>query len=697
MRSVFANLCVAVSCLPAAAGLNAARAQTSASVPASLPQTRPASPATVASHVPGDVRLYAEVRDPRGISRYGAGAGLAGGVLAGLRPRAATTPAATAGPGWGLRQLFAQAVGLDDPGAIDLLFSGPLGVAADGWSGLSDAVLVAWPNDPAALAGALAARLVPATVSGKVRRYALAHDHELACDGRSAVVGRPGKRTSLYARTLDLLERGGGASLADQPEFRERTASLAADSQLIVYVGKAAGAAAGQDPLTAWWPEDWPWLETVALGLALGGDGLTVKVSGRLDPDGPPLTRSEPPIQVLRRLPPSVIAAWTQAIDYVGTFRRLRTQFSHDPEGFHFDALEAGLESGTIEKRLLGHLVGDTVLLIDQVTVKPLAATDDAETLILPTAAVVVETDDPDAVAAALAPVMTNVVRLVNGQLPAASAVALRSEPVAPGGPTMHSVAVGRVLGGNTKCDLLHALDLSAVVADRWLVVATDPRTLRQIVAARRGAAEPLPVGDLDRIVEQVALRGGQPRRVLYAQPRSAGQMIDSWIRHISAHHPEMLQPQWWEKLLRRQRAMGKQLGILGRPADGAVEVVDSLPGSAARGLLQTGDRILAVDGIKVDPAAPLKSLRENIAARKLPDRITLLVRRGDKPQEITLPLPGESPDAAIRSPVELLGQFAALSRLFGSASYVLWQPRPDVVDARIDLRYTASTQPAAH
>jgi hypothetical protein len=259
----------------------------------------------------------------------------------------------------------------------------------------------------------------------------------------------------------------------------------------------------------------------------------------------------------------------------------------------------------------------------------------------------------------------------------------------------IYSIPIGLRQTGKTRCDLLAALELSWTVADRWLIVATDSQTVRRLVEARRGNHALLPITGLDQVVEHVVLRGGQPRRVLFAQPQAGAAMIATWIEHISAHHPEMLQSQWWERLLQRQRATGKQIGILARANEGAVEVVDTLPEGPARGRLQSGDRVLAVDGVKIDSARPLQSLRDAVAERGQPDKVTFLVRRGDKQHEIELPMPRAGGDGALRSPVELLGRFAGACRLFDSASYVLWQPRPDVVEVRVDLRYAAALRPA--
>lgn len=674
----------------------------------SAPATSPAS--TLASRVPSDAAIYLEIRGLQRFLGSGAGAGMTAAVLRVLEAAPTTQPAQSGGQEVGSRprgtegvggprELFAAAVGLPPSSkAIQMLFSGSVAFAADGWSGLSDAVLVAWPADPKALEATLAAKRLPETASAPVRRYALANGHELACDGRTALIGRV-KRTSLYTRTLDLLSQGGD-SLAETPEFRERTGAIASNAQMIAYFGRARlGDVEGHSPLSAWWPDAWPRVKTLATGLVWDAGGVHVKFSARLDPEGQPLTRSEPPVQILRRLPASVVAVWTTPIDYVDEFRRMRRTRSLETEGFHFDSLETGLMPGIIEQQILGHLVGDTVLVLDQVSVRPADAEDDKERLTLPVGAALVETDDPDAVAAALPLVADNFVRLINTQASPGQAVSLEHEPLVAGGPTLWSIPIGRSqLAQATRCDLMHALEVSWTVVDRWLVVATNPQTVRRLVEVRGKGGSLLDVGELDQMVERVVQYGGQPRRVLFARPKAAAGMIDSWLTHIARHHPEMLQAQWWERLLRRQRAMGKQVEILARPDNGTVEVVEALPNGPARGRLMPGDRILAVDGNRIDDDDPLQSLRELVAQREQPTRVVFLVRRGDQEEEIELPMPEDQVEGGLRSPVELFRRLSVACRVFGSTSYVLWQPRPDIVDARIDLRYVVlprASQPA--
>ena len=166
--------------------------------------------------------------------------------------------------------------------------------------------------------------------------------------------------------------------------------------------------------------------------------------------------------------------------------------------------------------------------------------------------------------------------------------------------------------------------------------------------------------------------------------------MIDSWVAYVKRHHPEMLQPQWWAGLWRKQRLSGVQLGI--RPTTGApagrVEVGQTLSGYPAHGRLLPGDQILRVDGRPLDPEHPLASLSRLVATRRRTDGITVRVLRGAGELDVEIPMEAAQWDAAHLQPVELLRQAALVLRIFRSAPYALWQPSPELINARLELRF---------
>jgi hypothetical protein len=184
---------------------------------------------------------------------------------------------------------------------------------------------------------------------------------------------------------------------------------------------------------------------------------------------------------------------------------------------------------------------------------------------------------------------------------------------------------------------------------------------------------------------------------VMVAQPEVAGEMIESWLSYIERHHPEMLEPAWWQRLRQRYRARNAQLGI--RPAAGAnpdaIEVAETLPGWPAHDRLRAGDQIIAVDGVALEKGRTLQSLRERIAFRQREDRIILDVLRAGERFRIVVPMP-TSPVTAPVQPLALLREIAELARTFQVASYVTWQPARGLIQTRLDLRLPQADQSPA-
>ncbi len=727
-------------------------------------------PALLARAVPANTRLYLEFRGFDSLTSTPFNlliARMMDRLLSSTQPAGDSHPLesqpSTQPAGW--RQWFARTVGLANPKAADLLFTGPVAFAAEGWSGIGDAILLAEPRDPKSFEEAMKSQ--KATESAGIRKYRLNHDHELACDGHTVVIGRVSRNINLYLQAATLLESEGGATLGEIAEFRERMSGLPRDAQIIFYAGSSARAAESQLFVGQWWPESWSGLRSLALGAAINTTGFTVDVNGRMDPDQKALATPPLAADALMRLPASVVVAWTQPIDFVDSTRRLMVS---DAEGL-LQSLFADMPGGSIEGQLLRHFVGSAVFVAaaapmpvppsqpsssqaasPHVPPRPPAATTSAPTatasatspatipasaarpttssaapatstapatapaiaplgpppptparkavtpepgLVLPGLAMLVETDDPHAVEAALDRLTLNLQYLVATRSGGDFASIVRRHPEGAGGQIV-SVSLGRLLAASTDCPFLATLEFSWIVWDRWLIVGTNTEVVRRLVSARRGEGPLLPSASLAQHATEVVREGATGQMLLVAQPRLLAGMLDSWVAYVTARHPEMLQPQWWQERQRQQRSMRVQLGVVptARAVGAAVEVGQILPKYPADGVLEHGDLILGVNGRSLSADAPSTSLRQMLAAASESGQVSLRIRRSGRDQDVTVKMP--RPEEGLQSvePIKLVEQAARFLRPFPTAVYAVWRPAPDLLKAHLELRFTAAARP---
>ncbi|HSW46215.1 MAG TPA: PDZ domain-containing protein [Phycisphaerae bacterium] len=653
----------------------------------------------LAEYVPVDAQLFFEVRDAAGLSRTPAGEAL-GDVLAWLMGQVKAAESGQAqGTGW--KQLIAGALGFRNEQVADLLLSGRVAMAADGWNELPAAVLLAEPADTAAIESMLKEQLVPGTQDERVRRYRLGRDIEIAITGRIVLLGKRKTEADLYARTLDLLTSSRGLCLSDLAEFRERVGEVPVGAQGVFYLGTNLRRQEDASQPVTGWSLIGPRLRSAAVSIEIRPHGLVVETTGRraLPLEAVP-TAQYPPIDALLFLPASAVAAWTYPLDYVGELDRLKAAYPQGVVAFYLRLLTWGMKPDALETGLLRHLVGETVFMLGHVAVRPLGGLGDDDILLVPSFALLVEVDDPETVEATLEEMAPNLLRLVNLRSAQESRVAVHAETLSDADEStiVRSIPLATLFPAGTMRELLGSTELSWAVADKRLVLGTHRETVRQIVLAHRGEAPLMPA----EAIQQAMRRERSPRRppetVFVARPGATAEIIDSWLRYIERRHPEMRQPQWWRQLRRQYTASQVQLGI--RPAaaspPGMVEIAQTLPDWPAHGRLLPGDRITAVDGRKLDPQRALPSLRNALATRPSDDPLRLTVVRQGRPVEVDIPLASSSSPADHFQPLALLEQVSHLSKMFAFASYVTWQPSRELVQTRLELRLSPAMTAAA-
>ncbi len=332
----------------------------------------------------------------------------------------------------------------------------------------------------------------------------------------------------------------------------------------------------------------------------------------------------------------------------------------------------------------------------------------------LPLLSLMIETNDPQAVSAAVSRLVNALVQQMNFQLlRSGKGNLLRTETLKHGRTAIHGVALGDFARTQTKCEYFHTLHLAWATTDNagrdlmpiapadrpqgnpWLILSTHPDHIRQILDARAGRAQHLSSAS---VFAALGSRERTAASIVLAQPAEAARLVQSWIDYLRVRHPHMLQPDWWRHMQRRSDQARVTLGA-GLQDDaahpGQVRVVRTLPGWPAHGKLQEGDRIVGLDGRGFSVVSATKDLKRAIAQRRDPEQVVLQVERNGEAMEVTIKLSGTtSRPAPTFDPVGALQQLAQLGGAFSGAGYMVSEDDPHRFHAELVLQFSRTTRP---
>ncbi len=661
---------------------------------------------TLAAQVPGDVRLFVEFSDlkffvvtPTGnlISK------LLDQLATPMMPTSTSAPADTSlrgsPPSW--RDRFARGLGLssENTGIVDLLLAGRLALVADGWSGLGDAVLLAEPDELAGLLGLLPNPESQPSEDASVYRYRLSEDYELACDGRHVLVGNRTKRTGLYPRILRFWRGGRVDSLADQYDFRMRTGVLSKYSRVLMYfrtsqTGRPTGESKGAAPRN-WWQSLEANIDSLALGVSLTPQSVLITTSRKLGAAAPRWSPAAPPVAAMDRLPASTILAWTVPINYLEHYQTLQGPEADPDIRFYVDVLRSGLGEQELERGLLRHLVGDSIVVVGEGRTEEPTQTHPA--LWVPTVALMVRTDEPATTKTLLERMAGNLLRLLNLQSGENQPLRIHRERINEQDDWLSSIPVDRLFTSGSLYNFIRPREICWVVVNGFVIVGTDRGLVHQLVASRRLPHLYAPCLSLREVIQDIHNLGGEVETILIARPRAVASMIDTWLDFVQRWYPDMHTSRWWRQLRQKKGPSDIKLGILfsrARTYEGVLEVAQTIPRWPAYGRLRAGDQILSVDGQPLDPVQKPESLIDLVTRRKQPDRVRLGVLRDGAEIEVELLMPATSGDREAFVPADLFRPLADLLRLFPSAYYLSWRTSPEIVHTQLELSFVQTTMP---
>jgi len=239
-------------------------------------------------------------------------------------------------------------------------------------------------------------------------------------------------------------------------------------------------------------------------------------------------------------------------------------------------------------------------------------------------------------------------------------------------GTTIYRMELGSLFRRDSRCPYLKTLELCWAGVDDWLIVASHPDHIRQIIDAREASAS-------DTFAATAAFGAIERRNgvssVVLVRPSRAARVLQSWIDYCSEQAPHVFEPLWWKRMMVRRGGRRVELGIIIREGAEPGRVVVGnpvLPEMPAAGRLRPGDKICAVDGMALSEDRPEDDLRDFVALRG-GRGVVLRVEREGKLLDVRIPLspPPPLPVAADIDPIRSIRHLIGLGRGLSVGGYV--------------------------
>lgn len=626
--------------------------------PAVLAQSSAVPPAREdwARLVPGEARFYAELSDLASVRERFRRLGIWKLVLD-LSER--DQPGATTRP-WAQRAQESLGLGQDE--VVNQLFARRMALMATDSSRWQQGVLLGQLADDADVPALLRQWSAQRSFEeGEVRCYRLRGGLRLALRGSTIALGPSEDVDGLWGRTVLLMAGRRGPHLAARSEFASLRSRLSRP-----FAGLLYGLWAEDEPSVAGCNRLMVGFEVTAEGIASEWHGQLVRPTAR--------TR---PLDVMEWTLPNeaALATWS---------------FRHDWEA----SVAATSQPVTLFDRLASLVV--TVLL------EPGEGEDRLLNLVGPNYTIVLSSESADDGAAEL-PVVSAVLdsrapsehvrqldRLVSLFVMMFASFAESKDPIRAGAvqqtrhgeAEVHHVALGPILARRFETPSLERVQVAWAAVDQRLVLSTSVEGAGRLIdALRRGPEERN--GDAPKLTERLEVRGAATAR-----------LIESWLRYVRAHRPEMAQPAWWKAWASGQFSRINQFGVAltnDPQLPGRAIVRDIQLTSPARPHLAYEDVIVSVNGAPLPARGAAQEVARRYQQRGAATVFELEVLRGNETKLLRIPVaPAEPPDLRDFDPILALDRLAMLLGRVDVLRYERVAGRPDRLDARLTVTWSA-------
>jgi hypothetical protein len=687
------TLAVWIPCLLTVAVVRQAPAAESTTT-ARAPATTRAHRDSFARYVPADVRAYGEIYDlarleskliPDGWSewtRFAAGQ--------------TSQPAVTVE--WGER--VGRILGMSLADATKNLFGRQAALAAPSYDELAEGVVLARAPSGDFIADLLKKnQATQQPPIGGVPCYLLREGLSLAVKDTVVILGGRGRKSRLFERSVELLGGQKAPALIDAPSFGQQASSLLDRGAGVVYLDLPADDGGASNPPGTGVKQTrsqsfWSTFRRLVVGIEERGQGLDLEVQGLLEL---PVVRGglkDVSLEAVGGLPESTLLVWAQTMDLAENYRQIMA--SRGPEQrslrFNLEVIKALLEPIDLEKDFLEKLGPQVMLVCGH---EPASDAKTGGSYDMPLVAVMVESRDVEATSAVLHRLAERFLGWMKVQFARAKrTLDLNVVETTYKNTTIYRIRLESLFAQTSLCPYLQTLELCWGGVDGWLVIATHPDYIRQIIDARR-----LDPGR--RFAGTSAFEAVRGRTdvssLILARPIEAGRMLQSWIDYSSKVSPHVFKPLWWERMMVRRAGRRVELGIIIKEGAEPGRVVVGnpvLPEMPAAGRLKPNDKICAVDGRALSEDRPEDDLRDFIAMRRGPS-VVLRIERDGKLLDVRIPLspPPPLPIAADIDPVGSIRYLIGLTRGVSAAGFVRGHAQPHEFRAALILRMQNATR----
>ncbi len=628
---------------------------------------------SLAVHVPADVRLFVELESAPDL------------LLPLLDPEAWLTltellgqPARREDADRWARQVQ-ETLQMPPDEALRTLFGRRVALVGTGLQPDEEAVVLCRPaGDPAELLRRWPVRPLPST--GQTSIFRLHSSLRVASFGPLLLLADDAAGRT-FDRLLTQLETNAAPALANDPVYRRLLARVPADPSGVLFARLIA-------------PPAWPGLPTLALAsprlaalapllgnstsvlCALHREDRLVHLTVVGDAPGSAVARIAALRPLVERLPERTLAAWAGHVPY------------RDLDGLVASLPEQNLVRVAVEMQ---NKVGTLRALTDVLSTATCAAVGTvlpagrpAGGPPAPALAVLINTTDPAAAAREWTALLHSTVALYKllalrlGNRPPT----LSFEPVPVGELTGEQLDLTGLLSDGPRA-VLGELHLSWVVEGDALIIASHTHWLREIVAARRGAAPTLET-TLERTPRPPT---GRRDTIIVVHSGPLADLGSLWLAHLERVAPATLSEDWWRNYQPGgpQVRLGAQVTADGEARRLTVRAV--LPGSPADGVLRPGDEIIGVNRLRFATTQPIAEFTRGLVARENPRWVDLIVERDRVVRVRRVPLP-------FVDPVQVLRRVVAIGRIVQRAVYHDDAPDVDGPRASLTLELRAGAPP---